>query len=134
MIPQQPLNLTQIEIVAQPSLTYKLDLNSKRIGRKIDNQEAVMQSVMKILNTERYAYVIYSSQYGVELERLLGKDYDFIVSDLERTIRDSLVADDRILSISNFTAQRQAVDSLLVSFSVNSIYGSTVIQTEVQIV
>lgn len=126
--------MTRIETITQPSLTYKIDVNSKRIGHKIDAQEAIMQLVMKILNTERYAYVIYSSQYGVELERLVGKDFDFIVSDLERTISDALLVDNRIISIQDFTAQKTAVDVLLVSFTVNTIYGSTTMRTEVQIV
>ena len=89
---------------------------------------------MKILYTERYAYVIYSSQYGVELDRLIGKDYDFIVSDLERTITEALLADDRILGITDFVAEQTAIDRMAVSFRVNSVVGATNISTEVQIV
>ena len=90
--------------------------------------------VMKILSTERYAYVIYSSQYGVELDRMIGQDYDFIVSDLERTITEALLADDRILSITDFVAEQTAIDRMTVTFTVNSVVGSTNINTEVIIV
>ena len=131
MIPEQEVDLTNLEVVSQPSLTYKLDFERKRIGGKIDNEEAIMQLVMKILYTERYAYVIYSSQYGVELDRLIGKDYDFIASDLERTITEALLADDRILSITDFQANKIGIDKMEVSFAVNSIAGSTNINTEV---
>ena len=131
MIPEQQVDLTNLEVVSQPSLTYKLDFERKRISGKIDNEEAIMQLVMKILYTERYAYVIYSSQYGVELDRLIGKDYDFIVSDLERTITEALLADDRILSITDFQANKIGIDKMEVSFAVNSIAGSTNINTEV---
>ena len=89
---------------------------------------------MKILYTERYAYVIYSSQYGVELDRLIGKDYDFIVSDLERTITEALLADDRILSITDFVAEQTAIDRMSATFTVNSVVGSVNINTEVIIV
>jgi hypothetical protein len=89
---------------------------------------------MKILYTERYAYVIYSSQYGVELDRLIGQEYDFIVSDLERTITEALLADDRILSITDFTTEQTAIDRMTASFRVNSVIGATNISTEVQIV
>ena len=131
MIPEQEVDLTNLEVVSQPSLTYKLDFERKRIGSKIDNEEAIMQLVMKILYTERYAYVIYSSQYGVELDRLMGKDYDFIVSDLERTITEALLADDRILSVTDFQANKIGIDKMEVSFTVNSIAGSVNINTEV---
>ena len=134
MIPEQSVDLTNLEVINQPSRTYKLDFDRKRIGGKIDNQEAIMQLVMKILYTERYAYVIYSSQYGVELDRLIGEEYDFIISDLERTITEALLVDDRILSITDFKTERTRLDQMIASFTVNSIEGSVDINTEVQIV
>lgn len=134
MIPEQQVDLTNLEVVNQPSSTYKLDFERKRISGKIDNEEAIRQLVMKILYTERYAYVIYSSQYGVELDRLIGKDYDFIVSDLERTITEALLADDRILSITDFVAEQTAIDRMTATFTVNSVVGSVNINTEVIIV
>ena len=134
MIPEQAIDLTNLEVENQPSLTYRLDFERKRISGFIDNEEAIMQLVMKILYTERYAYVIYSSQYGVELDRLIGQEYDFIISDLERTITEALLADDRILSITDFTTEQTAIDRMAVSFRVNSVVGATNISTEVQIV
>ena len=108
-------------------------MDRKRITGKVDNQEAIKQTVMKILNTERYAYTIYSSQYGVELERLVGQNYDFIVSDIERTISEALLVDDRITSISNFVIERTGTDSLSTSFTVNSVFGTDRIDLEVQL-
>jgi hypothetical protein len=134
LIPEQEVDLTNLEVITQPSLTYRLDFERKRIGSKIDNEEAIMQMVMKILYTERYAYVIYSSQYGVELDRLIGQEYDFIISDLERTITEALLADDRILSITDFTTEQTAIDRMTASFMINSVIGATNISTEVQIV
>ena len=85
MIPEQNANLTILEEQIQPSRTYHLDLDRKRVASMIDGHDAIIQAVKKILYTERYAYVIYSSQYGVELDRLIGHEYDFIVSDIKRT-------------------------------------------------
>lgn len=134
MIPEQEVNLTNLEVVTQPSRTYKLDFDRKRITGKIDNMDSIIQLVMKILYTERYAYVIYSSQYGVELDRLIGEEYDFIVSDLERTITEALLADDRIISITDFKTEKTGIDTMTASFTVNSTEGLTNINTEVQIV
>lgn len=131
MIPEQVIDLTDLEIENQPSRTYKLDFERKRIGGMIDNEQAIMQMVMKILYTERYAYVIYSSQYGVELDRMIGQDYNFIVSDLERTITEALTADDRVIDITDFQINKIGIDKMEVSFTVNSIVGSANINTEV---
>ena len=133
MIPEQAIDLTNLEIENQPSRTYKLDFERKRIGGMIDNEQAIMQMVMKILSTERYAYVIYSSQYGVELDRLIGQDYDFIVSDLERTITEALTADDRVIDITDFQINKIGIDKMEVSFTVNTFDGSVDIETEVTI-
>ena len=134
MIPEQSIDLTNMEVENQPSRTYKLDFERKRIGGMIDNEQAIMQMVMKILYTERYAYVIYSSQYGVELDRMIGQDYDFIVSDLERTITEALTADDRVIDITDFKTEKIGIDKMEVSFRVNTIDGSTNIDTGVNII
>lgn len=133
MTPEQTINLANLEIENQPSRTYKLDLERKRIGGMIDNEQAIIQMVMKILSTERYAYVIYSSQYGVELDRLIGQDYDFIVSDLERTITEALTADDRVVDVTDFQINKIGIDKVEVSFTVNTFDGSVDIETEVAI-
>ncbi len=133
MIPEQAIDLTNLEVENQPSRTYKLDFERKRIGGMIDNEQAIMQMVMKILYTERYAYVIYSSNYGVELERMVGKDYDFIVSDLDRTIREALLVDDRILDVVDFEMVKTGLDTMSAKFKVISILGDANIETEVNI-
>ena len=131
MIPEQDIDLTNLEVETRPSLTYRLDFERKRIGGMVDNEEAIMQLVMKILYTERYAYVIYSSDYGVELERLIGQEYDYIVSDLERTIKEALLVDDRILDIEEFEMEQTGLDTMNASFKVISILGELDFETEV---
>ena len=133
MIPTQGADLTNLETTIQPSLTYGLDYERKRFIGFIDNEAAIMQMVMKLLYTERYAYVIYSSDYGVELDRLIGKDYDFIISDIERTIAEALLMDDRIISITDFKFNKTGIDQMEISFLVNSILGQLNIDTEVKI-
>lgn len=134
MIPAQVFNIGALRVENQTSRTYKLDLEKKRIVGKIDNEDAILQLVLKILHTERYAYVIYSQNYGVELDRLIGQDYNFIMSDIERTMTDALLADDRILSITDFKTEQDTIDTMNVSFTVNSIIGQATIKTEVNII
>ena len=133
MLPDVNIELTELEVTTQPSKTYNLDTTHNRIGAMIDGREAIMQAVKKILYTERYANVIYGSNYGVELYRLFGKDLEFVVGDLEATITEALLTDDRIESISNFQIGRSSIDSVIASFTVNSIYGNIPMQAEVAI-
>ena len=134
MIPEQKANLTILEEQIQPSRTYHLDLVRKRVTSMIDGQDAIIQAVRKILYTERYAYVIYSSQYGVELDRLIGQEYDFIISDIKRTLTEALLMDNRIISLENFEMEKTGLDTMEVNFLVNSIEGEINFSTEVKIV
>lgn len=133
MLPDVNTGLTELEVTTQSSKTYNLDTVRNRIGAMIDGREAIMQAVKKILYTERYANVIYGSNYGAELYRLFGKDLEFVVGDLEATITEALLTDDRIESISNFQIGRSSIDSVIASFTVNSIYGNIPMQAEVAI-
>lgn len=133
MIPEQNANLTILEEQIQPSRTYHLDLVRKRVTSMIDGQDAIIQAVRKILYTERYAYVIYSSQYGVELDRLVGQEYDFIVSDIKRTLTEALLVDNRIISLENFEMEKTGLDTMEVNFLVNSIEGKINFSTEVKL-
>jgi phage baseplate assembly protein W len=134
MIPEQNANLTILEEQIQSSRTYRLDLVRKRVTSMIDGRDAIIQAVRKILYTERYAYVIYSSQYGVELDRLIGQEYDFIVSDIKRTLTEALLMDNRIISLENFEMEKTGLDTMKVNFLVNSIEGEINFSTEVKIV
>lgn len=133
MIPEQKANLTNLEEQIQPSRTYYLDLDRKRVTSMIDGRDAIIQAVRKILYTERYAYVIYSSQYGVELNRLIGQDYDFIASDIKRTLTEALLVDNRIISLENFEIEKTGLDTMKVNFLVNSIEGEINFSAEVKI-
>lgn len=134
MIPESALpDASQLEDVRQPSLTYRLDPASKRIVGMVDGLEAVTQAVYKILCTERYAWLIYDWEYGVELEQYLGADYNFVVADITGSISEALLVDDRVQSVQDFVIHKTGIDSLYVEFLVVSNEGSTRIGREVSI-
>ena len=132
MIPDELLNITELEEENYPSLTYKLDLTNKRITKVIDEQEAVMQAVQKIFLTERYANVIYNSDYGIELENLIGQDPVYVKVELKRRIEECLLEDERIQSVDNFNFVVTG-DEMLCTFDVESIYGDLTVSKEVNI-
>lgn len=124
-------DIRNIKQVILPSKTYRVF--NGRIHGYVDGLEAMRQAVEKILNTERFEWVIYSANYGVELERLIGKDYDFVKSDLERTITQALLVDTRIQKVTDFEVQQISKDSLHCSFVVHTISGLFSVERSVKI-
>lgn len=119
------------------SRTYRLDLNTKRITGFIDGAEAIRQAVYKILATERASFAVYGTEdginYGIELERFIGKSFSFIKSDIERTVTDALMQDERILEVRDFIIGDPIGDSLTFSFTVSTIFGDIDINEEARI-
>lgn len=127
-------NLIDIEeFESPPSLTYRLDFINKRIIGKVDDKEAVMQFIKKVLYTSKYAYASYDWYYGNEILALVGMPYDYIVTELPRIVDEALLVDDRILSIENWAFKKTSVDSMEVSFLVRTIFGTVKYETEVSI-
>lgn len=121
-----------IEKKEQPSLTWKLDAARGRIIGRLDGLEAVKQAAFKILETPRYHYLIYTANYGSELETLIGMNPTFLRSEADRMIREALTQDDRITSVENIRITNIG-DSLLIECTVISNYGSFEINQEVSV-
>ena len=110
----------EIVIVEQPSYTYKQF--EYKIQGHVDNIEAVKQSIKKILSTERYDYLIYDWNYGLEIKDLIGKDKLYAYSELKKRISEALLQDDRIISVSNFVFDSNKTN-VTIQFLVTTIYG-----------
>ena len=124
----------------QPNLTYRMQITEERIQGALSEQlAAVEQAAYKIINTERYAHVIYSWDYGVELTDLFGKPIPYVLSEIPRRIREALVQDDRINAVTDFdlsyvrsNAQGRRGD-VLARFKIRSIYGDIAMEKGVAI-
>lgn len=97
-----------------------------------DKREALRQAVYLILNVERYAYPIYSRNYGSELVDLIGQPMDYAMSEMKRRITDALMQDDRITGVDDWTFETGR-KSVLVRFTVYTIYGELEATKEVEI-
>lgn len=121
-----------IETSEMPSKTFKIDFDTNRITEKIDGMEAMKQAIFCILNTIRYEHIIYSHNYGNELENMIGSDYDLAVAEAKRYIEEAIIADDRFSSVNNFKFQRLDSESMKITCDVETIYGLTLnVETEV---
>lgn len=120
-------SFTDVEI---PSKDYGLNIKNSQINGMVDDLEAVRQAIYFILNTERYEYLIYSWDYGVELVDLIGMPPSYVIPELECRITEALVQDERIQSVSDFNFERNK-KKLHVTFTVSTIFGT--IESEVDV-
>lgn len=111
------------EIEEQPSKTFKLHIDDKVINGLTDELDAIRQTIYMILNTERYQYIIYSWNYGIELMDLFGEPITYVCPELERRITEALTQDERILSVDAFSFDTSVKGVVHVTFTVNTIFG-----------
>lgn len=130
MLPE--LNLINQVEESMPSYTYNINRNTNRISGYIDDKDAIIQAIYLILQTERYESMIYNWYYGVEFDGLIGKQRDYVTSELQRVIREALTEDDRILEVSDFEIT-YTEDSALIVFLVETNIGDITVEWEVNI-
>lgn len=117
---------------SMPSYTYNINRNTNRISGYIDNKDAIIQAIYLILQTERYESMIYNWYYGVEIDGLIGKNRDYVTSELKRCIREALLEDDRITEVTDFSIT-YSNDTALVQFLVQTVIGDIQMEWEVNI-
>nr|DAI55646.1 MAG TPA: Protein of unknown function (DUF2634) [Caudoviricetes sp.] len=118
----------------QPNKTYKMMIDTDRIqGTITDDLEAVKQAIYKIINTERYKFLIYSWNYGIELENLFGKPIPYVLPEIPRRIKEALTQDDRIKDVLGFDLTYNRKGDVLAKFTVVTIYGNLEIEKVVNV-
>lgn len=125
------LDIKNLEVVKQPSLQHKMNLNDSFIAGKCDGKEGLKQAVYKILSTERYENVIYSRNYGVEFKDLFGQSVKTVVTLIESRIIEALLQDDRITAVDSFIFDTSQKHQVSVTFTVHSELGDFEVLKEV---
>lgn len=122
MIPRGAEEINIQDYAEPTSRTYKLNINKETISGYIDEREAMIQAIYLILNIERYDYLIYSWNYGIELKDLFGQPTFYVMAELERRITEALMADSRITGVDNFEITREG-KKVHARFTVHTIFG-----------
>ena len=114
-----------------PIKTYQV--KNGRILNKFDGHEAMIQAVDKILKTERFVYPIYDNQYGNDFFELFGKSFDYATVEVERMVKEALLSDDRVLTVTVDDIEVIERTILKVHGSCTTIYGDIDIESEVSV-
>lgn len=116
----------------KPSKDFYLDFKTMSIKRYVDGLEEIKQNDKLALVVPRLTYLIYSDNYGSELNKLIGKDYDYVLGRIRSVIKECLLVDDRILDVDNFDITQKG-EVLYVNFTVHTIYGDYKEGTELNV-
>ena len=119
------------EIGEQPSKTHKMDLREMTVRGYTDELEAMRQAVYKILMTERFRYIMYSENYGIETVDLYGREISYVCPELERRIIEALTWDERIDGVDNFSFDTSVKGAVHVFFTVHTVFGDIDAEREV---
>lgn len=142
MIPNIELLTREITEINYPTNTYKIEIRfdpektldeiDDRINGYTDDMDAIKQAIYLILSTERFKFIIYSWDYGVELVDLFGKPMPYVMSELPRRITEALTQDNRISGCKDFDFVRNG-KKLLTTFTVTTTVGDIPSELEVEI-
>lgn len=122
---------TRLQLNRQPSKNHKMHIDKNIVHGVCDGQEAMLQTIYKILNTERYLYSIYSWNYGIELQDLFGEPVSYVCAELQRRISEALMQDDRVENVTNFEFNTSKRHEVVCAFVAHTIFGDVKVEKEV---
>jgi hypothetical protein len=101
MLTPEFITLTEQQETEAPQPTRTWLIQDGRLIKSIDGEQATKQMVWKSLMTERFAFPIYSDNYGCEIISLIGKGHtqNYLDTAVPNMIADALSIDDRIDSV-----------------------------------
>ncbi|MGE8207688.1 DUF2634 domain-containing protein [Heyndrickxia sp. NPDC080065] len=122
--------LDSVEII--PILkTFRYDFERNRLTSEIiDRLEAAKQIIMFALKIQRYAYPIFSSDVGNEIEEMLSDNettIEYKKMELPRLITEALIYLDFVEEVSEFEIEHED-DSFYVNFIVETTVGTIEIE------
>lgn len=91
----------------------------------VEKNEAIKIWIWKALHASRFAYLAYSTNYGNEINTLIGRYLakQLLYSELKRLIEEALLCNPYITSLTDFEVEQKG-SQVYCTFSVNTIYGS----------
>lgn len=122
--------LADFEEIILPNKTWYVDFDRQLVTSNVTDIAAITQAAKLILATERYEFLIYSDQFGVELIDLFGETMPYAMSEIKRRVTEALTQDDRILEVTNFEFKKTK-RGLHAKFTVVADIGRFDLETEV---
>lgn len=122
-LPENTINISQgVVFENYPSKTWYVNPTTKQISGMVDGYQAIVQAVEILFSVERFWWQIYSPNFGVQWQGLIGLNPGFVGLEIQRRAKDAIKPDSRLLDITNFSYTVNG-DSLTAQFIVKTVYG-----------
>lgn len=102
--------------------TGAIILNNLGQATIVSGLDAVIAQAYRKIHTDKDRYIIYSSQYGSEFKKLIGKSKSYGDTYAYQMLVDCLVDNKYVTGISNFYTDLEQ-GKYSINFTINSIYG-----------
>ncbi|BAK46133.1 hypothetical protein CXIVA_01660 [Clostridium sp. SY8519] len=122
---------TDFEEESYATRTFRMNTDTGTISGMCDGKEAIAQGIHCMLLTELGRYPIFSEDYGLAAEDLIGEEMDYARAELKDRITEALLFDERVISVDDFEFHPTG-SSLLITCSVTTDTGEEV-ESEVTI-
>lgn len=123
---QQDFSITE-----RTTQTYRLNFDGTPSAGMVDGLDAMKQAIFLALSTERFRHEVYSWDYGIEIDSLIGQSHTpYLQSQLIHAIESALIVDDRILRVYGFGFNKSQAGTLSVRFEVETTQGTVVSEFE----
>lgn len=122
MIPYQTALTTETVLEEQKFANRDYNASREKVQGFVTDLEALRQSIWRRLNTQQFEYPVYSFLYGVNWRDLIGNEPEYVRAEMKRMITETLMQDDRILSVESFTFVFSGIICIC-TFQVFSIFG-----------
>lgn len=106
-----------------PTKTYKVNFQTNQIEGYVEGIEALKQSFLLSINTQRFNNSAFTANYGMDWKDLIGLPDDYIVSEVLTRIQDMILADKRFLSVDLYDTNPFEING-------NSIIINLIVKTE----
>ncbi len=120
------------KITTQPTKTYTLDFENRRIVGSTDELAAMVQATRKMLASSRYAERIYSGDYGSELDKLTGQTFNYIKAKVRALLEETFSADERIKGIKRLEIMQAEADAAVIKVTVATEYGEIYVEHSIK--
>lgn len=131
-ISSNSIALLSITYYSNNDVEFKTIFTDRIIGY-VDKLDAIKQAIYHILSIERYAYLIYSNNYGVELEQYIGKDINYLQATIEQTLKEALTYDLRIKDVIVNEIKQININTVLINFTAITLYGNLILEVNVNV-
>ena len=123
ILPQNNYESLEVEEAFMPSKTYRFDESRNRIVGTVDGLEAMIQAYSKMFDTDRFAYEIYTDQYGVDFRKLIGQEMDYAIATLPTMVTEALFTDNRTVDVSDIEVIQTDKRSVVLTCHVTTTEG-----------